>query len=84
MIDTTISGAATPTALVKNWALPVQVNDRIPPNRTQAATRAVITITASENDSGRNSEAISAANLSSATSSSALGGSWSRHAAIRT
>ena len=67
MIDTTISGAATPTALVKNSALPVQVNDRIPPSSTQAATSAAITITASEKDSGRNSEAISAANLSSAT-----------------
>ncbi len=84
MTETTISGAATPIALVKNSALAVQVNDRIPPSSAQAATSAAITITASEKESGRNSEATRAASFSSATSSSAIGGSCSTHAVMRT
>ena len=64
MVTTTVR----PTAPTMNSALPVQVTDRMPPKRAMAAMSAASISTAIGEESGRNSEAISAAILISATS----------------
>ena len=79
MVTTTVS----PTAPTRNSALAVQVSDRMPPRMAMAAISAASTSTAMEKETGRNSAAISAAILISATTSSAVGGSCSTLAAMR-
>ena len=70
-----VTTTASPTAPTRNSALPVQVNDRMPPRMAMAAISAASITTPRENETGRNNEAISAAILISATRSSAVGGS---------
>ena len=78
-----VTTTASPTAPTRNSALPVQVNDRIPPRMAKAAISAAIRSTPSEKETGRKKAAISAAILSSATSSSAVGASCIALAAMR-
>ena len=83
MIETVVTTTVNPTAPTRNSALAVQVSDRMPPRMAIAAISATSTSTAMEKETGRNSAAISAAILISATTSSAVGGSCITLAAMR-
>ena len=81
--DTLTTTTASPTAPTMNSALPVQVKARMPPRIATKAMRPASMSTASEKETGRNSAAINAATLISATSRSAVGGSCITLAVMR-